>query len=111
MDKDERKKSLKEYRDFLRELMVKPQEEYPDAEHIIREDIIDSIVFDDVGCVVGVDSSVFDDVGCAVGVDSIVFDAVVREVAVAAIVLVDVRWEVGVGVDVCSSVLDAVIFS
>lgn len=49
MDKDERKKSLKEYRDFLKELMVKPEEEYPDAEHIIREDIIDSIVFDDIG--------------------------------------------------------------
>lgn len=48
MDKGERKKRLKEHRDFLKELLVKPQEQYPDAECLIRDEIIDNIVFGEI---------------------------------------------------------------
>ena len=48
MDKDERKKGLREHRNFLKELLVKPREQYPDAECLIRDEIIDNIVFGEI---------------------------------------------------------------
>jgi len=48
MGKDERKKGLREHRNFLKELLVKPREQYPDAECLIRDEIIDNIVFGEI---------------------------------------------------------------
>lgn len=48
MNNDEKKDNLKKHAEFLKELLVKPQEQYPDAECLIRDEIIDNIVFGEI---------------------------------------------------------------
>lgn len=48
MTKDERKKALQKRIEFLKESLVTPQEEYPDAECLIRDEITKNIVFGEI---------------------------------------------------------------